>query len=59
MFPVPVFPPGNVESLCTTSGTSGAERLHEMVSEYRIFADSVQSFLSSCNFSVEEGQDHD
>ena len=40
-------------------GPSGAERLHAMVSEYRIFADSVQSFLSSCNFSVEEGRDHD
>ena len=38
---------------------SGAKRLQEMIYEYRIFADSVQQFLSSCNSTSKEVQDNE
>ena len=37
---------------------SGLARLQETVTEYQIFSDGIQRFLSSCNIPSEEGENN-
>ena len=50
-----VIPEGSLYHL----EASVSKRRQEMIYEYRIFADSVQQFLSSCNSTSKEVQDNE